>query len=46
MRSLIGGLPAGDRGLYVSIGSLTKESRYEADARPAGSSRSPAWGPV
>ena len=31
VRSLIGGLRAGDRGLYVSTGGFTKEARYEAD---------------
>lgn len=31
VRSLIGGLRAGDRGLYVSAGGFTKEARYEAD---------------
>ena len=31
MRSFIGGLRAGDRGLYVSTGGFTKEARYEAD---------------
>lgn len=30
-RSFIGGLRAGDRGLYVSTGGFTKEARYEAD---------------
>lgn len=30
-RSFIGGLRMGDRGLYVSTGSFTKEARYEAD---------------
>lgn len=31
MRSFIGGLRAGDRGLYVSTGGFTKEARYETD---------------
>lgn len=31
VRAFIGGLRAGDRGLYVSTGSFTKEARYEAD---------------
>lgn len=31
VRSFIGGLRAGDRGLYVSTGGFTKETRYEAD---------------
>jgi restriction system protein len=31
VRSFIGGLRAGDRGLYVSTGGYTKEARYEAD---------------
>ena len=31
VRSSIGGLRAGDRGLYVSTGGFTKEARYEAD---------------
>lgn len=31
VRSFIGGLQAGDRGLYVSTGGFTKEARYEAD---------------
>lgn len=31
VRSFIGGLCAGDRGLYVSTGGFTKEARYEAD---------------
>lgn len=31
VRSFIGGLRAGDRGLYVSTGGFTKEARYEAD---------------
>lgn len=31
IRSFIGGLRAGDRGLYVSTGGFTKEARYEAD---------------
>ncbi len=30
VRSFIGGLRAGDRGLYVSTGGFTKEARYEA----------------
>ena len=30
-RNFIGGLRAGNRGLYVSTGGLTKEARYEAD---------------
>lgn len=29
--AFIGGLRAGDRGLYVSTGGFTKEARYEAD---------------
>ncbi len=31
VRSFIGGLRAGDRGLYVSTGGLTKDARLEAD---------------
>lgn len=31
IRSFIGGLRAGYRGLYVSTGGFTKEARYEAD---------------
>ncbi len=31
IRSFIGGLRAGDRGLYVSTGGFTREARYEAD---------------
>lgn len=31
VRPFIGGLRAGDRGLYVSTGGFTKEARYEAD---------------
>lgn len=31
VRAFIGGLRAGDRGLYVSTGGYTKEARYEAD---------------
>ncbi len=31
IRSFIGGLRQGDRGLYVSIGGFTKEARYEAE---------------
>lgn len=31
VRSFIGGLRVGDRGLYVSTGGFTKEARYEAD---------------
>ncbi|MFR3274542.1 MAG: restriction endonuclease [Collinsella phocaeensis] len=31
VRSFIGGLRAGERGLYVSTGGFTKEARYEAD---------------
>ena len=31
VRSFIGGLRAGDRGLYVSTGGFTKEARCEAD---------------
>lgn len=31
VRAFIGGLRAGDRGLYVSTGCFTKEARYEAD---------------
>lgn len=31
VRAFIGGLRAGDRGLYVSTGGFTKEARYEAD---------------
>lgn len=31
IRAFIGGLRAGDRGLYVSTGGFTKEARYEAD---------------
>lgn len=30
VRAFIGGLRAGDRGLYVSTGGFTKEARYEA----------------
>lgn len=31
VRAFIGGLRAGDRGLYVSTGGFIKEARYEAD---------------
>lgn len=31
VRAFIGGLRAGDRGLYMSTGGFTKEARYEAD---------------
>ena len=31
IRSFIGGLREGDRGLYVSTGGFTREARYEAD---------------
>ena len=31
MRSFIGGLRSGDRGLYVSTGGFTKEAKYEAE---------------
>ena len=31
IRSFIGGLRTGDRGIYVSTGGFTKEARYEAD---------------
>ncbi len=31
VRSFIGGLREGDRGLYVSTGGFTKDARYEAD---------------
>ncbi|HEV7733470.1 MAG TPA: restriction endonuclease [Candidatus Binatia bacterium] len=31
LRSFIGGLRDGDRGLYVSTGGFTREARYEAD---------------
>lgn len=31
IRSFIGGLRDGDRGLYVSTGGFTKEANYEAD---------------
>lgn len=31
VRAFIGGLRAGDRGLYVSTAGFTKEARYEAD---------------
>ncbi|HUG71545.1 MAG TPA: restriction endonuclease [Pirellulaceae bacterium] len=31
LRSFIGGLRQGDRGLYVSTGGFTKEARYEAE---------------
>lgn len=31
IRSFIGGLRSGDRALYVSTGSFTKDARYEAD---------------
>jgi restriction system protein len=31
IRSFVGGLREGDRGLYVSTGGFTKEARYEAD---------------
>lgn len=31
IRAFIGGLRAGDRGLYVSTGGFTREARYEAD---------------
>lgn len=31
IRSFIGGLRAGDRGIYVSTGGFTREGKYEAD---------------
>jgi restriction system protein len=31
LRSFLGGLRPGDRGLYVSTGGYTKEAKYEAD---------------
>jgi restriction system protein len=31
LRSFLGGLRAGDKGLYVSSGGFTKEAKYEAD---------------
>lgn len=31
VRSFLGGLRAGDRGLYVSTGGFTKDAKYEAD---------------
>lgn len=31
IRSFLGGLRAGDRGIYVSTGGYTKEAKYEAD---------------
>jgi restriction system protein len=31
VRSFIGGLREGDRGLYVSTGGFTKDARYEGD---------------
>lgn len=31
IRSFLGGLRAGDRGIYVSTGGYTREARYEAD---------------
>ncbi len=31
LRSFLGGLRSGDRGLYVSIGGFSKEAKYEAD---------------
>lgn len=31
MRSFLGGLRQGDRGLYISTGGFTKEAKYEAD---------------
>lgn len=31
IRSFIGGLSAGDKGIYLSTGGFTKEARYEAD---------------
>ncbi|HEX8320573.1 MAG TPA: restriction endonuclease [Longimicrobium sp.] len=31
IRSFLGGLRAGDQGLYVSTGGYTREARYEAD---------------
>ncbi len=34
VRSFLGGLRQGDRGLYVSIGGFTKEAKYEADRSP------------
>ena len=34
VRSFLGGLRQGDRGLYVSIGGFTKEARYEAERSP------------
>lgn len=34
IRSFLGGLRQGDRGLYVSIGGFTKEAKYEADRSP------------
>jgi restriction system protein len=34
VRSFLGGLRQGDRGLYVSVGGFTKEARYEAERSP------------
>ena len=31
VRSFVGGLRAGDKGLYVSTGGFSKDARYEAD---------------
>lgn len=34
IRSFLGGLRQGDRGLYVSAGGFTKEAHYEAERAP------------
>lgn len=34
VRSFIGGLRTGDKGLYLSTGGFTKEARYEAERSP------------
>jgi restriction system protein len=31
VRSFLGGLRPGDRGLYISTGGFTREAKYEAD---------------
>ena len=34
IRSFLGGLRQGDRGLYVSTGGFKKEAKYEAERSP------------
>ena len=34
LRSFLGGLRQGDRGLFISTGGFTKEAKYEAERSP------------